>query len=91
MVSIRAPFKPDFLTRLTLGIKSIVRNSLVIDSADTVRDSSMDVTRVNIPEAIMRSDQLTAPFMEQIGLWYGPSTTIAACPLRRGSATSLEY
>jgi salicylate hydroxylase len=79
------------LTKSTLRITSIVRNSLVTDSADTVRDSGMDVTRVNIPETLMRSDPLTAPFMEKIGLWYGPSTTIAGCPLRRGSVTCLVY
>ena len=82
-------FEPDILTRSTLGIKSIVRNSFVTDSANTVRDSSMDVTRVNIPEATMRSNPLTAPFMERIELW--PSTTIAGYPLRQGSAASLVY
>jgi hypothetical protein len=84
-------FEPDILTISTLGIKSIVRNSLITDSANIVRGSGMDVMRVNIPEATMRSDPLAAPFTERIRLWYGPSTTIAGCPLRRGSAASLVY
>lgn len=44
----------------------------------------MDVTRVNIPEDIVRSDPKTSGFMDEIGLWIGPSATLAAIPVRRG-------
>jgi salicylate hydroxylase len=45
----------------------------------------MDVTRVNIPECIVRSDRETSVFMDQIGIWLGPFTTLAVVPVRRGT------
>ena len=69
------------------GIKSTVRKSVVPDLTICIRDSGMDVTRVNIPGDIVRSDPETSIFMDQIGLWIGPSTTLAIVPVRRGTST----
>ena len=44
----------------------------------------MDITRANIPGAIIRQDPQTSIFMDQIGLWCGPSATLAVMPVRRG-------
>lgn len=69
------------------GIKSTVRKSVVPDLTICIRDSGMDVTRVNIPGDIVRSNPETSIFMDQIGLWIGPSTTLAIVPVRRGTST----
>ena len=69
------------------GIKSIVRKSVVPDLKICIRDSGMDVTRVNIPGDIVRSNPETSIFMDQIGLWIGPSTTLAIVPVRQGMST----
>ena len=45
----------------------------------------MDITRANIPEAILRLDPETSMFMDQIALWCGPSTTLAVMPVRQGT------
>jgi salicylate hydroxylase len=56
-----------------------------VPDSTSVRDGGMDITRVNIPEAIVKSDPETSIFMDQIGLWCGPSTTLAIMPVRRGT------
>jgi hypothetical protein len=50
------------------GIKSTVRKSVVPNLTICIRDSGMDVTRVNIPGDIVRSNPETSIFMDQIGL-----------------------
>jgi salicylate hydroxylase len=63
----------------------VVRNSFLPDATNnTLRDSCLDVTRITIPEAIIRSDPDMAPFMESIHMYYGPSTTVCGVALRRG-------
>ncbi len=76
---------------LLVGISSIVRKSINPDETTCVRDSGMDVTRVNLPEAVVRSDPETSVFMDQIGLWVGPSTTLAIVPFRRGARTLQNF
>jgi hypothetical protein len=70
------------------GIKSVVRKCIIPNAAECIRDSGLDVTRVNTPEAIIRSDPQTSGCMDGIDLWFGPNTTIAACPIRRGNKSS---
>ncbi|KAE9364905.1 FAD/NAD(P)-binding domain-containing protein [Stipitochalara longipes BDJ] len=69
--------------RLFLGIKSTVRKYIFPNSI-SLRDSGMDVTRVNIPDSIVKSDPKTSIFMNQISSWYGPFATLAIIPVRRG-------
>jgi salicylate hydroxylase len=51
-----------------------------------MRDTGLDVTRVNLPEAVVRSNPDTAPAMDYVALFFGPQTTIANVPIRRGMA-----
>ncbi|CZR68717.1 uncharacterized protein PAC_18616 [Phialocephala subalpina] len=66
------------------GVKSTVRTIAISDSPDAIRDCKLDVTRVNLPSAIVRSDPDTSPAMDYIALFFGPQTTIANVPIRRG-------
>jgi salicylate hydroxylase len=78
--------QPLFILQLKifLGIKSVVRKSSGLDSECIIRDCGLDVTRANIPEDIMNSDPLTAECMRHIALYFGPATTVANVPIRRG-------
>lgn len=67
------------------GIKSVVRKSAGLDTDAIIRDSGLDVTRANIPEEVMKSDPLTASCMKQTVLYFGPRTTVASVPIRRGN------
>ncbi|OQO05913.1 hypothetical protein B0A48_10009 [Cryoendolithus antarcticus] len=71
------------------GIHSIIRKSIAKD-ADCVRDSGIDITRANVPEAAVRSDVRTADFMNHISLWCGPSSSIAVMAVRADRVLGLD-
>ena len=71
------------LWRYVLGIESTIRRSIVQESA-FLRDSGMNIVRVNIPAATVMSNAETASLMDHVSLWCGPSTSLAAMPVRRG-------
>lgn len=60
-----------------------MRTSIISEST-CVRDSGMNIIRVNIPAATVRSDAETSILMDHVSLWCGPFTSIAAMPVRRG-------
>lgn len=66
----------------------MVRNAIIPDAAACVRDSGFDVTRVNVPEALVRTNPQTSGCMDGVDLWFGPKTTLAALPVRRGNRLS---
>ena len=75
----------DLATDDDVGIESIVRKSIISEST-CLRDSGMNIVRVNIPAATVRSDAETSVLMDHVSLWCGPLASIAAMPVRRGTA-----
>lgn len=68
-----------------LGIKSVIRKSMYLDTeAKALDDTGMDITRVNVPFEMMQRNPETADMTGHIALWFGPGTVVANVPVRRG-------
>ena len=67
-----------------------MRKSIFPDAESTALiDTGMDDTRVNIPEAIIRSDPSTNSFADEIALWFGPGNVVANIPFRIGTCATV--